>query len=111
MRVAGVVAGFVGGPVVGGLVVGSFAALFVVALTIMLVRGIRGVEAGRRAYLATFGWSQWFQGIPEAHDAGPGVATTFPWGRRGFGPGGSAPAVRGRFGVCAAIRASPVDER
>ncbi|WP_331771040.1 hypothetical protein OG948_46280 (plasmid) [Embleya sp. NBC_00888] len=58
--VAGVVAAFVGGLVVGALVVAAFATLFVLTLTAVLVRGIRGSEAGRRAYRFTFGWSQWF---------------------------------------------------
>ncbi|MFJ8134332.1 hypothetical protein [Streptomyces hydrogenans] len=57
--VASVVVGLFAGPIVGALVAGSFAALFLVALVVMLLRGIRGLDAGRRAYLFTFGWANW----------------------------------------------------
>ncbi|MFD8219770.1 hypothetical protein ACFV2U_40320 [Streptomyces sp. NPDC059697] len=38
---------------------GAFAALFLVALGVLLLRGLRGLDAGRRAYLFTFGWANW----------------------------------------------------
>ncbi|GHG24039.1 hypothetical protein ACFFSH_04840 [Streptomyces filamentosus] len=57
--VASVVVGLFAGPVVGALVAGSFAVLFLVALVVMFLRGIRGSDAGRRAYLFAFGWANW----------------------------------------------------
>ncbi|MEU8882793.1 hypothetical protein [Streptomyces hydrogenans] len=57
--VASVVVGLFAGPIVGALVAGSFAALFLVVLVVMLLRGIRRLDAGRRAYLFTFGWANW----------------------------------------------------
>jgi hypothetical protein len=57
--VAGVVAGLLVGPVAGALVAGAFATLFLVALAAMFVRGVRGRDAVRRAYLFTFGWANW----------------------------------------------------
>ncbi|MEU3402120.1 hypothetical protein [Streptomyces filamentosus] len=57
--VTSVVVGLFAGPVVGALVAGSFAVLFLVALVVMSLRGIRGLDAGRRAYLFTFGWANW----------------------------------------------------
>lgn len=57
--VAGVITGVFGNPVAGGIVAGAFAALFLVALAVMLLRGVRGMEASRRAYLVTFGWANW----------------------------------------------------
>lgn len=57
--VASAVVGLFAGPITGALVAGSFAALFLVALAVMLLRGIRGLDAGRRAYLFTFGWANW----------------------------------------------------
>ncbi|MEU1226275.1 hypothetical protein [Streptomyces sp. NPDC005828] len=56
---ASAVVGLFAGPIAGALVAGSFAALFLVALAVMLLRGIRGLNAGRRAYLLTFGWANW----------------------------------------------------
>ncbi|MFF2382135.1 hypothetical protein [Streptomyces sp. NPDC058108] len=47
------------GPAAGALVAGVFGLLFLGALAVMLLRGIRGLEAGRRAYLFTFGWANW----------------------------------------------------
>jgi hypothetical protein len=38
------------------IVAGCFTAWFILALTIIRVRGGRGGEAVRRAYVATFGW-------------------------------------------------------
>ncbi|MFM9554390.1 MULTISPECIES: hypothetical protein [Streptomyces] len=38
------------------IVVGCFMAWFILALTIVRIRGGRGGEAVRRAYVATFGW-------------------------------------------------------
>ncbi|KAB1140465.1 hypothetical protein F7R91_35795 [Streptomyces luteolifulvus] len=57
--VACVIVGLLVGPVAGALVAGAFAALFLVALVVMFVRGIRGADARRRAYLFTFGWANW----------------------------------------------------
>ncbi|MFI8421133.1 hypothetical protein [Streptomyces sp. NPDC085479] len=57
--VASVVVGLFAGPIVGALMAGSFAALFLVALVVMFLRGMRGLDAGRRAYLFTFGWANW----------------------------------------------------
>ncbi|MFD5329466.1 hypothetical protein [Streptomyces sp. NPDC127092] len=57
---ASVVVGLLAGPIVGALVAGSFAALFLLALVVTLLRGIGGLDAARRAYLFTFGWGQWF---------------------------------------------------
>lgn len=57
--VASVIVGLLMGPLAGALVAGAFAALFLVALVVMFVRGIRGLNAGRRAYLFTFGWANW----------------------------------------------------
>ncbi|WP_242647097.1 hypothetical protein [Streptomyces nodosus] len=57
--VASVVVGLFAGSIAGALVAGFFAALFFVALAVMLLRGIRGMDAGRRAYLFTFGWANW----------------------------------------------------
>ncbi|MDX3249015.1 hypothetical protein, partial [Streptomyces sp. ME18-1-4] len=56
---ASVLVGLLARPVAGALVSGSFAALFLATLLIMRLRGIRGREAGRRAYLFTFGWGRW----------------------------------------------------
>ncbi|NED10836.1 hypothetical protein [Streptomyces sp. SID9124] len=58
--VASVVTGLFEGAVVGSLVAGFFGAAFLAFLAVMLLRGIRGVDAGRRAYLSTFGWANWF---------------------------------------------------
>ncbi|MEV4430018.1 hypothetical protein AB0K23_32555 [Streptomyces sp. NPDC049602] len=57
--VASAVVGMFAGPITGALVAGSFAALFPVALVVMLLRGVRGLDAGRRACLFTFGWANW----------------------------------------------------
>ncbi|MER5535310.1 hypothetical protein [Streptomyces mirabilis] len=57
--VASVIVGLLAGPVAGVLVAGAFAALFLVVLVIVLLRGPRGLDAGRRAYLFTFGWSSY----------------------------------------------------
>ncbi|MEU4346207.1 hypothetical protein [Streptomyces sp. NPDC023838] len=38
------------------IVAGCFTAWFILALTVIRVRGGRGGEAVRRAYVATFGW-------------------------------------------------------
>ncbi|MEU5825468.1 MULTISPECIES: hypothetical protein [Streptomyces] len=57
--VASVVAGLFEGAVVGSLVAGFFGAVFLAVLAVVLLRGIRGVDAGRRAYLSTFGWANW----------------------------------------------------
>ncbi|MER5207584.1 hypothetical protein [Streptomyces sp. NPDC002825] len=57
--VASVIVGLLVEPAAGALVVGTFAALFFVALVVMFIRGIRGLDAGRRAYLFTFGWANW----------------------------------------------------
>ncbi|MFE6384626.1 hypothetical protein [Streptomyces roseolus] len=57
---ASVIVGLFAGPVPGALVAGSFAVLFLLTLAVVLLRGIRGLDAARRAYLFTFGWGQWF---------------------------------------------------
>jgi hypothetical protein len=57
--IASVIVGLFAGPAVGALVAGAFASLFLVALAVMFLRGIRGLDAGRRAYLFTFGWANW----------------------------------------------------
>ncbi|MFD9655925.1 hypothetical protein [Streptomyces mirabilis] len=57
--VASVIVGLLAGPVAGVLVAGAFAALFLVALGVLLLRGLRGLDAGRRAHLFTFGWANW----------------------------------------------------
>lgn len=41
------------------VVAGSFAAWFIVALIVIHIRGGRGREAVRRAYVATFGWGDY----------------------------------------------------
>ncbi|MFB7496669.1 hypothetical protein ACFC09_18615 [Streptomyces sp. NPDC056161] len=51
--------GYFVAPAAGALVAGAFAALFMVARAVMFLRGVRGVEASRRAYLFTFGWANW----------------------------------------------------
>ncbi|MEU6288598.1 hypothetical protein [Streptomyces sp. NPDC046988] len=38
---------------------GCFAAWFIVALTVVLIRGGSGRRAVRRAYVATFGWGDY----------------------------------------------------
>lgn len=38
------------------VVAGSFAAWFLLALTVILIGGGRGMDAFRRAYVVTFGW-------------------------------------------------------
>ncbi|MER8008023.1 hypothetical protein [Streptomyces sp. NPDC094149] len=55
--VASVIAGLSVGPAAGALVAGAFALLFLAALVVVFLRGVRGPEAGRRAYLFTFGWA------------------------------------------------------
>ncbi|MFE0106440.1 hypothetical protein [Streptomyces sp. NPDC059009] len=57
--VVSVVAGFAGGTVVGACIGGAFAMLFPATLLVMFLRGGRGVDALRRAYLFTFGWANW----------------------------------------------------
>ncbi|MEU6446013.1 hypothetical protein [Streptomyces sp. NPDC046979] len=41
------------------ITVGCFAAWFIVALTVVLIRGGSGRRAVRRAYVATFGWGDY----------------------------------------------------
>lgn len=53
----GAVVGLFAGPVAGALVAGAFAAVFLIARVATLLRGIRGLHSGRRAYLSTFGWA------------------------------------------------------
>ncbi|MET7276497.1 hypothetical protein ABZS59_35875 [Streptomyces flaveolus] len=57
--VASVLLGLFAQPAAGVLVAGAFAALFLAALAVMLLRGIRGLDAARRAYLVSFGWANW----------------------------------------------------
>lgn len=51
--------GYVVAPVAGALLAAGFAALFFITLAVMYLRGIRGTDAVRRAYLFTFGWANW----------------------------------------------------
>lgn len=53
-----VVAGF-WGPRWPLIVTGCFAAWFILALTVIRIAGVRGSEAVRRAYVATFGWGDY----------------------------------------------------
>ncbi|MFF9457322.1 hypothetical protein [Streptomyces flaveolus] len=46
-------------PAAGAFVAGAFAALFLAALAVLLLRGVRGLDAARRAYLFSFGWANW----------------------------------------------------
>lgn len=55
--VAAVIVGVCAGPARGALAVGAFAALFLVVQAVVLVRGTRGVDAGRRAHLFASGWA------------------------------------------------------
>ncbi|WP_244373943.1 hypothetical protein [Streptomyces griseorubiginosus] len=57
--VASVIMAFLVGPAAGALLAGAFGALFLGALGVMFIRGIRGPDARRRAYLFTFGWANW----------------------------------------------------
>ncbi|MGV9340670.1 hypothetical protein [Streptomyces sp. NPDC003688] len=57
--VASMIVGLLVGPVTGALVAGAFAVLFLVVLAVMLMRGVRGLDARKRAYLFTFGWANW----------------------------------------------------
>ncbi|MFE2051550.1 hypothetical protein [Streptomyces sp. NPDC059459] len=41
------------------IVAGGFTAWFILALTVLHIRGGRGTEAVRRAYVATFGWGDY----------------------------------------------------
>ncbi|MFF3663595.1 hypothetical protein [Streptomyces olivochromogenes] len=41
------------------IVAGFFTAWFILALTFIHIRGGRGTEAVRRAYVATFGWGDY----------------------------------------------------
>ncbi|MFC8596076.1 hypothetical protein [Streptomyces atroolivaceus] len=38
---------------------GAFTALFLVAHAVMILRGVPGPDGVRRAYLLTFGWTNW----------------------------------------------------
>ncbi|MFJ7630838.1 hypothetical protein ACIQZN_30595 [Streptomyces sp. NPDC097595] len=58
--VVSVVTGLFRGAIIGGFVVGFFGAVFLASTAVMFLRGIRGLDAGRRAYLSTFGWANWF---------------------------------------------------
>ncbi len=46
-------------PAASAFVAGAFAVLFLAALVVVFLRGIRGLDAGRRAYRFAFGWAQW----------------------------------------------------
>lgn len=89
--VASVIVGMLAGPVAGVLVAGAFAALFLVALGVLLLRGPRGLDAGRRAYLFTFGWANWVQRSMENHCGGCHrlalLMTSGPRPGRARGPG------------------------
>lgn len=56
---AATVVGFLRGVGFGVLLAGAFAVLFLLSLAVMLLRGVRGRDAGRRAYVLTFGWANW----------------------------------------------------
>ena len=49
-----------GDPHAALVVAGVFAAWFALALTFIVALGGRGRNAVGRAYVATFGWAQWF---------------------------------------------------
>jgi hypothetical protein len=51
--------GYFSTPVAGALIAGAFTALFIAALAVMFLRGIRGADVWRRAYLFAFGWANW----------------------------------------------------
>ncbi|MFF3948886.1 hypothetical protein ACFYYN_29245 [Streptomyces sp. NPDC001902] len=55
---SGIVGAFAG-PAVGALITGVFAALFLAALAVMLLGGLRGKEAAGGAYRFAFGWGRW----------------------------------------------------
>ncbi|MEV6107130.1 hypothetical protein AB0M28_20820 [Streptomyces sp. NPDC051940] len=57
--VVSVVVGLAADAAVGAGIGGAFAVLFLGTLAVMFLRGIRGVDALRRAYLFTFGWANW----------------------------------------------------
>ncbi|MGH4035219.1 hypothetical protein ACQB60_40600 [Actinomycetota bacterium Odt1-20B] len=57
--VVSVTAGFAAGPAVSAGIGGAFAVLFFATLLVMFLRGVRGEDALRRAYLFTFGWANW----------------------------------------------------
>lgn len=47
------------GPGWGSAVAGIVAGWFLIALIVVLLRGGRGRDAARRAFIATFGWGEW----------------------------------------------------
>lgn len=49
-----------------GPVAGGFAVLFLLVLVVMLLRGVRGMDAWRRSSLFPFGWANWFQASANA---------------------------------------------
>ncbi|MFI8933997.1 hypothetical protein ACIG3E_40800 [Streptomyces sp. NPDC053474] len=55
MVVVSVVVGCFAAPIAGGLVAGGFAVLFLLVLVVMLLRGVRGVDAWQRSYVLAFG--------------------------------------------------------
>lgn len=57
--VVSVVVGFAARAAVGAGIGGAFAVLFLATLLVMVLRGLRGEDALRRAYLFTFGWANW----------------------------------------------------
>lgn len=57
--VVSVVAGFAVRPTIGAGIGGTFTALFLTTLSVIFLRGTRGKDALRRAYLFTFGWANW----------------------------------------------------
>ncbi|MFI1047083.1 hypothetical protein [Streptomyces griseoruber] len=58
---ASALAGLLVRPATGALVAGAFAALFLLTLTVVHPRGVRGRDAGRRTCLFTSGWARWLQ--------------------------------------------------
>lgn len=56
---ASVLAGAAWSPRTGVIIAGGFAALFVVALAVVLLAGSRGRNAVRTTYKFTFGWAEW----------------------------------------------------
>ncbi|MEU8760097.1 hypothetical protein [Streptomyces sp. NPDC048659] len=56
---ASAVLGLLAGLPFGALLAGLFGGLFLVVLVALRLRGARALDAGRRAYLFTFGWANW----------------------------------------------------
>ncbi|MDQ0960373.1 hypothetical protein QFZ66_004251 [Streptomyces sp. B4I13] len=57
--IVSLLAGAAWSPRTGVIIAGGFAALFVLALAVVLLVGNRGRNAVRAAYKFTFGWAEW----------------------------------------------------